>query len=287
MSGDGNPFGELLQDYLLECLPLAEQVTDAFVELERRWRDGDPAEELLASLSGPLHTVKGNSAMMGLAPMREIAHALEDACGLLRRDQGRRTDAAGALLVEGGGMLVDHVRHASPELDPQPSARFVERVRELGGRGRRARRRTRRPSGAAPTGGGKDPAGAGAVDTVVRVDFRRLDALLEVLGEGLIQHSALVEAYRGSRAGAGARATSWPGWTSTVIALEKTLKRLESTLMETRLLPIATVFGRVPADDPRHRPGGGEAGPAAADRRRDAARQGGARPAEPNRCCTC
>ena len=244
MSGDGNPFGELLQDYLLECLPLAEQVTDAFVELERRWRDGDPAEELLASLSGPLHTVKGNSAMMGLAPMREIAHALEDACGLLRRDQGRRTDAAGALLVEGGGMLVDHVRHASPELDPQPSARFVERVRDWVAAGaepaadtqterRRADRR------------GKDPAGAGAVDTMVRVDFRRLDALLEVLGEGLIQHSALVEAYRvlSRRTGQSDELARLDG---TVIALEKTLKRLETTLMETRLLPIATVFGRFP-----------------------------------------
>ena len=32
---------------------------------------------------------------------------------------------------------------------------------------------------------------------MVRVDFRRLDAMLEVLGEGLIQHSALAEAYRG------------------------------------------------------------------------------------------
>ena len=32
----------------------------------------------------------------------------------------------------------------------------------------------------------------------------------------------------------------------TVVALEKTLKRLESTLMETRLLPISTVFGRFP-----------------------------------------
>ena len=31
-----------------------------------------------------------------------------------------------------------------------------------------------------------------------------------------------------------------------MVALQKTLKRLESTLMETRLLPIATVFGRFP-----------------------------------------
>lgn len=244
MGGDGNPFGELLQDYVLECLPLAEQVTDAFVELERRWRDGDPADELLASLAGRLHTVKGNSAMMGLAPMREIAHALEDACGRLARDADRRTDAAAALLVEGGGLLVDHVRQASPELDPVPSVRFVERVREWltaavpspADAHPERRRADRRGSG---------PAGADKVDSVVRVDFRRLDALLEVLGEGLIQHSALAEAYRAlSRRHRASEELA--RLDETVVALEKTLKRLEATLMETRLLPIATVFGRFP-----------------------------------------
>jgi two-component system, chemotaxis family, sensor kinase CheA len=242
VSGDENPFGELLQDYVLECHPLAEQVADVFVELERRWRDGDPADELLASLPGRLHTVKGNSAMMGLAPARETAHALEDACGLLGRSPERRTDAAAALLVAGGGLLVDLVRDASPELDPAPAARYVERVRRwLETEGRDAaetqpeRRRTDRRTGS----------GTEKVDSVVRVDFRRLDLLLEVLGEGLIQHSALGEAYRRIARRTGA-CEELDRLDQTIVALEKTLKRLESTLMDTRLLPIATVFGRFP-----------------------------------------
>ena len=79
----------------------------------------------------------------------------------------------------------------------------------------------------------------------MRVDFRRLDALLEVLGEGLIQHSTLAEAYRGLARRTGA-CEELDRLDQTVVALEKTLKRLESTLMETRLLPISTVFGRFP-----------------------------------------
>ena len=68
------------------------------------------------------------------------------------------------------------------------------------------RRPTPSPSGASTTGGAAaQAADAEKADSVVRVDFRRLDALLEVLGEGLIQHSALAEAYRAlsrrSRAG--------------------------------------------------------------------------------------
>jgi len=165
------------------------------VELERRWRSADPADELLATLPGRLHTIKGNSAMMGLAPMREVAHALEDACGLLRQQPERRTDGAAALLVAGGGLLADLVRHASAELDPAPADRYAERVRQwlasdsapAGDTQPERRQGDRR-------GGGDPAAGAEKAASVVRVDFRRLDAMLEVLGEGLIQHAALAEA---------------------------------------------------------------------------------------------
>jgi two-component system chemotaxis sensor kinase CheA len=246
VSRDENPFGELLQDYVLECLPLAEQVVDTFVELERRWRAEDPADDLLGSLPGRLHTIKGNSAMMGLAPMREVAHALEDACGLLARAPGRRNDAAAAVLVAGGGLLADLVRHASPELDPAPADRYVERVRQwLASDGAPASDTQPERRQSDRRGGGDAAAGAEKAASVVRVDFRRLDAMLEVLGEGLIQHSALAEAYRELARRSGAN-EEMDRLDQAVIALQKTLKRLESTLMETRLLPIATVFGRFP-----------------------------------------
>ena len=243
MKGGENPFGDLLQDYLVECLPLAEQVGDAFVALERRWRDGEPGEELLASVKGPLHTLKGNSAMMGLAPARDVAHALEDACGFLGRAPARRGDDAAALLVAGGGLLVDLVSNPSPEADDAPAADFVEQVRRfLGivpgmaaeGDRRQAERRSRPRS--------QD---ADAASNVVRIDFRRLDALLEVLGEGLIQHSSLVDVYRRLMRRVGA-CEELAELDQAVLSLQKTLTRLESTLMETRLLPVSTVFGRFP-----------------------------------------
>ena len=61
----------------------------------------------------------------------------------------------------------------------------------------------------------------------------------------MIQHSALAEAYRGLARRTGA-SPELERLDETVLALAKTLKRLESTLMETRLLPISTVFGRFP-----------------------------------------
>ncbi len=234
MTKDDNAFKELIDDYVVECLPLAERVADTFVELERRWHSGAAADGLLASVKGTLHTVKGNSAMMGLTPMQELAHALEDLCGLLSRDGELRTEQAAALLVSGGSLLVEQVRSAAKGGDARRSREFVAEVRALESGAnepagaadrRRGERRAAAESGSEPSG------------SVVRVDFRRLDTLLEVLGEGLIEHSALVEAYRRKELGDLDRA---------IVALEKTMKRLEAVVMGIRLLPISTVFGRFP-----------------------------------------
>jgi two-component system chemotaxis sensor kinase CheA len=243
MSGGEHPFGDLLQDYIVECLPLAEQVGDAFVELERRWRAGEPGDDLLTTVKGRLHTIKGNSAMMGLTPMRDVAHALEDACGFLGRAAGARTDDAAALLVAGGGLLVGLVGAASPETDPGPAAEFVERVRGYlaaapGAAGPRSERRQTERRG--PRGTDEGTAG-----NVVRIDFRRLDAMLEVLGEGMIQHSALADLYRRLARRVGA-CEEIDELDQAVLSLQKTLTRLESTLMETRLLPVSTVLSRFP-----------------------------------------
>ena len=236
-----NPFGELMHDYVVECLPLAEQVADAFVELERQWSAGEPGDDILASVKGRLHTVKGNSAMMGLRPMQDLAHALEDACALLSAAPARRGDEAAALLVAGAGLLVELVREASPETDPAAAAAFVERVRGyLTASGPDAASAPDRRRGERRVVATQSEAGS-----VVRVDFRRLDTLLEVLGEGLIQHSTLLDLYRRllRRVGPCAELGELD---QAVVSLEKTLKRLESTLMETRLLPVSTVLGRFP-----------------------------------------
>ena len=244
MTARENPFADLLQDYIVECLPLAEQVGDVFVELERCWRAGEPGDELLASVKRRLHTVKGNSAMMGLTPMQDVAHALEDAVSLLLHAPMHRSDEAAAMLVGGSGLLVDLVRAAAPETDATAATAFVEQVRAF--LAALAKAQSPRPAERRQgerRGTVRVPEGADLAGSVVRVDFRRLDALLEVLGEGLIQHSALVELYRRLLRRVGP-CEELGELDQAVVAMEKTLHRLESTLMETRLLPVSTVFGR-------------------------------------------
>jgi two-component system chemotaxis sensor kinase CheA len=180
--------------------------------------------------------------MMGLLPARDVAHALEDVCGYLGRAPESRGDEAAALLVTGGGLLVHLIGTASPETDGSEAAEFVERVRSFLGvapdlsAAQRDRRQADRRT---------QPRIGEAASSVVRIDFRRLDAMLEVLGEGLIQHSALPDVYRRLLRRVGA-CEELGELDQAVLAIQKTLTRLESTLMETRLLPVSTVFKRFP-----------------------------------------
>ncbi len=245
MSDEENAFGALLDDYIVECLPLAETIADSFVELEQLWRSGEPGDTLLPGVKGKLHTVKGNSAMMGLAPMQDVAHALEDVCARLGREPGLCGDQAAGLLIAGGGLLVDLIRAAASGDGAGPAGDFVGRVRafletDAKADSATAERRTGDRRAAERREGSGD-----ATANVVRVDFRRLDTLLEVLGEGMIQHATMVEAYRSVARRAGG-SDELEALERTIVALEKTMKRMEAVVMGTRLLPISTVFGRFP-----------------------------------------
>jgi two-component system, chemotaxis family, sensor kinase CheA len=247
MTAEDNAFRALLDDYIVECLPLSERIADHFVELERCWRAGEPADELLPAVKGTLHTVKGNSAMMGLTPMQEVAHSLEDVCALVTREPETRGETSAALLVEGGGLLVELVRTARAGQGSEAAAAFGQRVRGFlaqtgrnGSVGAAPAERRKADRRGAPRESGTEAAG-----NVVRVDFRQLDTLLEVLGEGMIEQSAVNEAYRRLVRRVGAL-EELSDLDRAVVALEKTMKRMEAVVMGTRLLPISSVFGRFP-----------------------------------------
>jgi len=237
-----HPFAELIQDYVAECLPLAERVTDTLIALERRWAAGDPAEEEFAPLKGLLHTIKGNSAMMGLVPLQELAHALEDVWGLLAARPELRPQAAD-LLLRGSGLLADLIRSAATAPpDAGLVAAFREEAREFLGATAGAASAPERRQGERRQGERRQSVATPATDTV-RVTSRRLDQLLEIFGEAIVAQASLEEAARALGVRAGAR-DDLAALDRALTALQRTLRRFERAVMEVRLLPVDTVFGR-------------------------------------------
>src|SRR5262249_51236524 len=121
-------FAALLSDFVAETLPMAQAVGEHLLALERRWQAGQHDAERFALVKSDLHTIKGNSAMMGLEPVQAVAHALEDVCAFVAGDP-ERGRASAALLLQGSDLLAALNRAAAEgEVDPARAVRYAGRV---------------------------------------------------------------------------------------------------------------------------------------------------------------
>ncbi len=299
-------FLALIQDFVDETAPLAEAVADAALELGKRWAQGEHAPQLFQRVRSDLHTLKGNSAMMGFSPIQAAAHALEDVCGAIKDEPGFRSLDTAQLLVDGAEALMAMISAAAKgDVDARLAESLMARVREhlaagpavvaagasssAGGASSLSGVVTlpAMPSGvmnvppmplpAAPVvaaapppsalsnlagappvtvpapgpavasaaGAALDDARGGGGDAVVasdsiRVDFHRLDEMLELVGEAVITQGSLLQDARdlGQASDLGARLEGH------VVELGKTLRELKETLMKTRLLPVSLLFAR-------------------------------------------
>lgn len=84
MSSDLSPEfqSELLDDFYAECDELLANIRDQLTRLEHALGKSETDRGALESLFRSIHSIKGNSAIVGLAAAEELAHAME---GLLRR----------------------------------------------------------------------------------------------------------------------------------------------------------------------------------------------------------
>jgi two-component system chemotaxis sensor kinase CheA len=182
--------------------------------------------------------------MMGFSHLQALAHALEDLLGRLAEEPGLRLDNVD-LLVNGGSLLLELVRRVGDATaDAGRSGAYVQRVRAVlqdAGTRLPGSDSERRSAGSAHGRRVDDAVEPGS--DFIRLEARRLDALLEMFGEALIAHSGLAEAAR--------RLTRRDRGRPEVLALdrgvaglEQSLLRLESALMEARLVPIGPVFAR-------------------------------------------
>src|SRR5512136_1341234 len=99
---------ELVAIYLEDAREHLAFLDRALLALERDGHRGETA----ASLLGPLHTLKGNSGMMGFSGVKDYVHRLEEVLGRAR-DGALVLDAASVdRLLEGASALRQAVESA-------------------------------------------------------------------------------------------------------------------------------------------------------------------------------
>jgi len=170
---------DMVELFFEEANERLESLAQKLVELETQ-----PANaELIRDLFRDLHTLKGSSGLVGLRPMNQLAHAAEDLVGQLRdgkRSADRRVVDALLGALDGLRALASRAAAGQPiDVDLAP---LVARLREPG-----AAAPAPPPAAAAST---PSPPPAPAKQTL-RVDFDKLDVLLNLVGELVLSKSGL------------------------------------------------------------------------------------------------
>ncbi len=234
---------DMIELFFDEAAERIEALAGKLVEVERRPADA----ELLRDVFRDLHTVKGSSAMVGLQPVNQLAHAAEDLVGQIR-DAGRAVDGpvVDALLAALDALraMLEQARARAPIAFD--AAHVIARLRNPGAPPPTAvptpAPAPGAPAAAAPAG---EPAGDRGRPTI-RVDFEKLDHLLNLVGELVLGRDELrgavaslgsltseLAADRGvARRVAGVRAASGAAAVRGLDALGDELSRVERVLAD-------------------------------------------------------
>lgn len=236
---------ELVGIYLEDA---REHLARLDADLLRLEREG-PSPEIAASLLGPLHTLKGNSGMIGFSGVKDYVHRLEEV--FARARDGALVLEGGALerLFEGATALRAAIESACAS-GGETRDLSAERV-ALGDLVASpgpvpAAPAIPEPPRAGPSLESTKAAEAALATTrssMVRVDFARLDHLLNLVGELIVHRTKLHEL---ARRIADAAPEAGPELLEAVHRVAGVSTQLQETIMDVRMLPIRHVFERFP-----------------------------------------
>jgi two-component system chemotaxis sensor kinase CheA len=260
---------ELLTIYIEDARGHLEALDHCLLVLEREGLDA----EAVAAVLGPLHTLKGNSGMMGFGGIKDYVHRIEDAFQAIAEGRLRLEPALFDKLFAGASALRDAVERAAAgghgevrdlraekaqleELVGGASAEAVAKAPAVPGAGplRKAEPATVEPAATEPTTADARAAEArrateqyvAARSSMVRVDFAQLDHLLNLVGELIIHRTKLHELGRRLLEHLPEGDTAGRELGDAVHQVAAVSTQLQETVMDIRMLPIRHVFERFP-----------------------------------------
>ncbi|MFM8624592.1 MAG: chemotaxis protein CheA, partial [Betaproteobacteria bacterium] len=208
--GDGDDL-ELLNEFCNEGRDLLSQVEQGVLVLEESPRHKDTLNQVFRAF----HTFKGGAGFLGIEPIQQLAHQLESLLDAARRDQLAITQTVIELILAGGDALQQYVSAISQQLAGQgrgqpirvATGELLARVQAcLAGEPDPGpgETRTQAPAPApAPAPAVKagpvqspteaTPVRAEALVSYVKIDTRKLDALVDLMGELVIAQSMVVQ----------------------------------------------------------------------------------------------
>lgn len=220
-------YSELIRDYLddsAECLLAFDSMLTAFEK-------GQSDKELVIAALGALHTMKGNSGMMGYNGLKDYIHLLEEV--LKKFLEGKMAhEAALPPLLEGANVL----RRTLQEIEKSPSS-----PPDLAGE-------TLKLRGVIEGKNGQEQKQAlfdlnsymGTRTDTIKVSFHKLDDLLSLVGELVIFKTRLTSMETGLKESGGNLMAS--ELKQVLESAGKTISGLQEGIMKARMIPVSSLF---------------------------------------------
>ncbi len=230
---------DIAADFLIEAGEILERLGEQLVQLEQAADD----KGLLNAVFRGFHTIKGGAGFLGLTPMVELCHALEDAFdkareGKILLDDDAFDYAQRCLDTLTGQMAALGAGQALESADPDLIATITAWA---SGQASSGPRKTVTPKPAAQAVAETSPKPAtrsgGDTEQTVRVDTKRLDAIVNLTGELVLARNRLKVLRDKLKDEDLHRA---------VTALDHATARLQGSVMRTRMQPVSRVFQRFP-----------------------------------------
>ncbi len=196
-------FSGLMDDYVLDARERLARVEELLLELPQA--EASRARSILEEARRELHTLKGNSGMMGMKQLQALTHRAEDQVDDLANE---KPDIE--LLLETLDAFHAALDSACSGVQPEESQ---------------------------PVQSPRVAAGTGSM----RVSFSSLDELVDLLAEMVIFRNRLSDAVTNGRNGADP-GRGWEDVFSAEESLGKTLAFIQDRIMRLRMMPLQSLF---------------------------------------------
>lgn len=222
-------YGELIKDFLDDAGGHLRVFDSGLLRLEAAGNDGDTVVDML----GSLHTLKGNSGMMGFESLKVYVHHIEE---ILKRVNDGETELGKVidLLLESANIIRNALQKIGSDNQSVPDLTedILMLQKNINGQETNMGRQAFDLSGY-----------MGAKTDTIRVNFKRLDDLLNLAGELLICKTRLnrVEALIGAEAESKALTKELK---EGIESMSKTISGLQEGIMRARMLPVRHVFNK-------------------------------------------
>jgi two-component system chemotaxis sensor kinase CheA len=257
----------LLQEFLIESEELLQGADLDLVKLEATPAD----QELLNRVFRALHTIKGTAGFLGLDPVVQVGHRAEDVLSNLRRGQLTLTqrimdallaarDQVGKMLadIRSGGLKQYSLQALLAELEQVASSAAADGASETGVPESNAA--IQQPEDAPQSSATavpeeetaavrpeqKNPVSRELTGQSMRVDVRKLDELVNLIGELVLERNRLLQLAKEIGTGRNDVRGADSPLSHSVARLSFITEELQAAGLRTRMVPIEAVFSKFP-----------------------------------------